>query len=701
MITASALAVVSCAIPERAPSSSDSGAQDPSSFDAAIDARRDVGGSDGARGTGGDASSGGAGAAGRSGSGGAGGSGGAAPDAGPTGGRGGSSGGAGGMGGSGGATGGAGGATGGAGGTGGTTGGSGGVRDASIDTGTGGGGPIIDASVDSGPTCPSDQKLCGSACISKTDPGYGCGATSCAPCSYPNAASTCSSGGACAMGSCNANYADCNTDAKDGCETDLSKPATCGSCTKACDSSAPLCSNTNGTFQCVTGCTAPASTLCGSQCVDTQTSANHCGKCDTKCTAPSAHGTVSCTGGQCVTTCAANYTACGTECVDTKNNLAHCGGCNQACSKSCVQGLCCTAGQSNCSGVCSDTSSDLANCGGCGKPCNGTCTNGTCCAPGLTYCSGACVDTKTSGAHCGGCGKACSGTCNAGSCCATGNAVCSGVCCSAGEACCGASAACTSLDNTTNCGSCGNTCGSGEICNSSKVCEFQTWCATQTKPAGVGSADYQCLDFDKGMPPSNVWVPFVSGSFQILSLAGDQVKSAPNSLHVVTDALDENDPAEPLPEAHLTWTNAGNFISKVSIAADVYPLETHGATGGGALEMLCLAFGTARTCLVRDLEIPATSFFPWALIFENSALPPRPGWRYCEVAGFLDFRQWDHVELSLASDGNINIAINGVASTCSVQSALSGGTAVVRVGSKGKPQVGNFHYDNIVSYIQR
>ena len=388
---------------------------------------------------------------------------GGAPDGsgGTTGGSGGATGGSGGAtGGRGGATGGSGGTTGGSGGSGGATGGSGGTTggsggtgtaDASMDGGTGGGGPA-DASIDRGPTCGANQKMCGSVCVSTTDPGFGCATSACTPCVFPNAAPTCAPSGQCAMGACNSGFDDCNADARDGCETDLSKAETCGSCTKKCDATAPLCSSSNGVFQCVTGCTAPASTLCGSQCVDVQNNVDHCGNCNVKCTPPSAHGSVACRAGQCATDCATGYTACGTECVDTNTNLAHCGGCNRACTKTCMSGLCCDANQTACNGACVNTASDLAHCGGCNRTCNGTCTNGTCCAVDQTYCSGVCVDTRTNPAHCGGCGMACAGTCTSSTCCAT--------------AACSPTSPCFNLmTDPLNCGSCGHNCLGGGCAN--------------------------------------------------------------------------------------------------------------------------------------------------------------------------------------------------------------------------------------------
>ncbi len=55
-------------------------------------------------------------------------------------------------------------------------------------------------------------------------------------CSFANASATCTSG-ACAMGSCNSGYADCDSNATNGCEIDLNTdPAHCGACLRPCNS---------------------------------------------------------------------------------------------------------------------------------------------------------------------------------------------------------------------------------------------------------------------------------------------------------------------------------------------------------------------------------------------------------------------------------------------------------------------------------
>lgn len=323
------------------------------------------------------------------------------------------------------------GGTGGAGASGGT--GGTGMPDASAGSGGGGAGPG-DAGPDRGPTCTAGQKLCNGSCVATNDPANGCADPACTPCAFPNATAVCNTSGQCAIGTCSPGFGNCSTtDPKDGCETDLSKADTCGSCTTKCDATAPLCSGSNGSYQCVTGCTAPTSTLCGSQCVDVNTNATHCGDCMTacmiptngdatcaskvcdfschssyhkcaatktcaadsdinacgatckKCTPPAANGGVACTGGDCVTSCNANYHVCDTNCADD-NSPATCGTSCSPCppptdpnadpAATCVNKQCgfkCKTGYNLCGGVCSDTNS-TATCGpmceACKKPTN-------------------------------------------------------------------------------------------------------------------------------------------------------------------------------------------------------------------------------------------------------------------------------------------------------------------------------------------
>ena len=209
--------------------------------------------------------------------------------------------------------------------------------------------------------------------------------------------------GACGVGVCDAGYADCDLNAANGCEVNLSNDVNnCGACAVACpavSNGTPVCSGfVCGIGSCNAGfanCFGPPTT-CET---DLQTDVNHCGMCGTPC--PSvANATVSCGGVQCgIAACAPTYADCdltfadGCE-VSLPTDVNNCGTCNNVCPTppngvaGCAGSACtlasCNAGFANCdnnaaNGCEKSVLTDPMNCGGCGIVCgSGTCTGGVC-----------------------------------------------------------------------------------------------------------------------------------------------------------------------------------------------------------------------------------------------------------------------------------------------------------------------------------
>src|SRR5258708_15808043 len=140
------------------------------------------------------------------------------------------------------------------------------------------------------------------------------------------------------------------------------------------------------------GCSPPL-LMCGTDCLDLQSSPTHCGACDIACSSDKI-----CSQGSCV--CAADQVLCGMTCVDTLKDKANCGACGIKCADTwvCSQGICapnCSDTLANCSGSCVDLQSDRANCGTCGFVCSSAmeCASGACsCTDGLTNCGGQCLN---------------------------------------------------------------------------------------------------------------------------------------------------------------------------------------------------------------------------------------------------------------------------------------------------------------------
>jgi hypothetical protein len=323
----------------------------------------------------------------------------------------------------------------------------------------------------------------------------GCG-VSCEP---AHATGVCEEG-ACTP-TCEDGFADCNGDAADGCEADLSAPETCG----ACDN---VCSAKGGKATC------DASGKCGIDCgaghadcingledgceTDTNASAVHCGTCDTLC--PTTVGTAACYDGTCgVSSCILPNAECdgksATLCETNVNtDPLNCGACSNECyypnaGGKCVAGSCvqdaCNAGFVDCTTApgCETPLGTVTNCRRCGESCSNAhggaaCSASGCvpsCAIGWGDCDGnlnnGCETQLDTLANCGACGAACSKA-HASASCSMGS--CQIVMCEAGFGNCDDEATrkngCESPLNTlVNCGGCGVACDlphAGESCGS-------------------------------------------------------------------------------------------------------------------------------------------------------------------------------------------------------------------------------------------
>lgn len=244
---------------------------------------------------------------------------------------------------------------------------------------------------DAGPAaCPAGQTRCAGACVDVTDPRFGCGDGSCAPCVVVHGSATCSAG-RCVVGTCDVGFSDCNATVADGCETDLSRATSCGACGAACPPPTPVCSPRGPVFLCTSGCPVNAPTRCGEACVDLLTSVADCGACGTACP-PVDNATTSCTLGACSFVCRPGFRACGGRCAVREDPAA--------CGAACV--------------ACPAVANGRATCNG--QTCGGVCDPGFADCDGIPA-NGCETPLLTSPLHCGVCGRVCaSGQCLAGAC---------------------------------------------------------------------------------------------------------------------------------------------------------------------------------------------------------------------------------------------------------------------------------------------
>lgn len=95
-----------------------------------------------------------------------------------------------------------------------------------------GGEPDAGLVLDAGPTCEGEAERCDGDCVDVMRDVAHCGACGNTCTAPPNALPACEAG-ACAF-VCTDGFGDCNGDATDGCEADLTVPSSCGACGTAC-----------------------------------------------------------------------------------------------------------------------------------------------------------------------------------------------------------------------------------------------------------------------------------------------------------------------------------------------------------------------------------------------------------------------------------------------------------------------------------
>ncbi len=337
------------------------------------------------------------------------------------------------------------------------------------------------------------------------DPSNGCESTlheleNCGGCGMrcerPGAVTSCASG-SCETVGCQPARGDCDGDASNGCEADLSTPARCGSCTNACPTGVA-----QGSVACVMGSCRltciPGFGNCDSMiangCERSLSSAGACGMCGVSCADPTPFCTSVASGYACTDGCGTSE-LCGGSCVDTSRDPLHCGGCDRPCASApnaiatCTGGSCgltCAEGYDDCDGDMDNgcevfLASDPTRCGSCENACttppnaSATCAMGSCgfaCQGSYGDCNapsadGCETDLGTSVSSCGVCGNACGLRPGATAVeCAAG--ACRVVSCEADLADCdGTFANGCEVDTTVNrnhCGACGNACAPGRRC---------------------------------------------------------------------------------------------------------------------------------------------------------------------------------------------------------------------------------------------
>lgn len=218
--------------------------------------------------------------------------------------------------------------------------------------------------------CPAGQMECNGICIDPLSNRTYCGASG--DCQGVNRGRTCVGQELCSAGSClltcTAGRLNCGGSCIDP-NTDRTRCGATGDCQGANAGRTCVGAQTCMNGRCALTC--PAGQIdCNGRCVDPMSDRLNCGAsgdCQGANAGASCLAGEVCAAGTCSTTCPGTLSNCSLMCVDTTTSASHCGGCNMPVG----------AGRTCCGGKATSTLTDAANCGVCGNACPmGT----TCCA---------------------------------------------------------------------------------------------------------------------------------------------------------------------------------------------------------------------------------------------------------------------------------------------------------------------------------
>jgi hypothetical protein len=250
--------------------------------------------------------------------------------------------------------------------------------------------------------------------------------------------------------------------------------------------------------------------------------------------------------------------------------------------------------------------------------------------------------------------------------------------------------------NNDTCGVGGGVCAA---CAANRTCAKSsagcvTWCGLRSAPSGVAAGDYACVDFDTGLPPSNVWVPSVQETsvLQLTSIA----LSLPNGLEsiAVGSASSRN-------ESVLRWTSPASAanLKSVSVSAALNPGASQGADAD--FQVLCAKMSAglkSEACIVFSMAGLRIRYS----IYNGSGYIDGE----CDASGGFAQQQWTNAELHLdAVTGMIQTVIGGVVTNCQAGGIPVGDTVgFVEVGCARQAQgdIGlQVRYDNVEVSIRR
>jgi hypothetical protein len=223
--------------------------------------------------------------------------------------------------------------------------------------------------------------------------------------------------------------------------------------------------------------------------------------------------------------------------------------------------------------------------------------------------------------------------------------------------------------------------------------------------------DFQCLDFDTGLPSTTIWTQTKTngGTFAISKALA---YSAPNSLLGSVPAAPDYASQG---TGTLTWSVVGaDPVKSATIDARLNPPSMGGVTPPwtGQVDLMCLTIGDSSSFGSACLQYTQGSAQDWmpggytGLMLTWEIISGAAALGQCQVTGALTNGIWNTVELKgTGGGGGLSVLINGT-------SALSGCGPVFPATTAAKAVVGlnagnvtsssySMYFDNVVVAVQR
>lgn len=254
------------------------------------------------------------------------------------------------------------------------------------------------------------------------------------------------------------------------------------------------------------------------------------------------------------------------------------------------------------------------------------------------------------------------------------------------------------------CGTCGTyACGSDHSsvnCNDPGATNScPTWCTQHPAPSGVAASDYQCVDFDNGLPSGSVWASSISGGGS-LARSTARASSAPASLFTAVTVSSGSDTAT------LTWNDVGSAaISSVSASMAVNPGAPVGIVSSESMKLLCISTGLNDACLEyaegdTSGGTPAYNGLELSWFYNGAAAMTA----FCRLGVDLSTNLWNSVKLGVTlGTGAISVMVNGTSPACPCCSAAFSSDTVAKItlGPGSSTLAWTGYIDNVQATIAR